>query len=342
MVQTVVSTTKQASRLSQKLGDRPKVIAVELSNSQGKRFSATDPEVLIIQAAWTHTIDRVARGKGTQTSPQLVIDGEPVWFGEIPAQGDHTSIANLTKDKSEASGFLLKPLLLPEDSGDVHLICSYHSTFNTELCEAIKRQLMGVHRFIRNGQEVAVNVTGVTLIAEGLGAFWLALSNDAIARKKTLVVECGYRTVEAWIVTGDGDIIGGDVLEDFGVYYLASEIAADDHIRAAILGSATTSRQINPTQIAIALKTGELAKVSKPQWEAISRKYIDRWYDRLLGRLTTDYASELTTVEQIVFSGGGSMLVRDKLIAAGIVVDSDAATASIRGAFWQYASTVKA
>lgn len=339
MVQTAESAIKQASRLSQKVGDAPKVIAIELSNSQGKRYSGSG-EVLIVQAAWTHTIDRVARGKGTMTSPQLVIDNEPVWFGDIPAQGEHTSIANSAKDKAELADFLLKPLLLPEDNGNVHLILSYHSTFNHDLCDLLRHKVLGIHHFLRNGQQVAVNVTGVTLIPEGLGAFWLALSNDAIAARKTLVVECGYRTTEAWIVTAEGEIIGGEPLEDLGVYYLAQEIAQDDGVRAAILGSTVTSKQVNPTQIGIALRTGEIAKMTPEQWQAVARKYIARWYDRLLGRLTTDYAADLNTTEQIVFSGGGAMLVQERLRAAGIAVDDHAHTASIRGAYWQYASAV--
>lgn len=306
-------------------------IAIELSNSQGKRYDGTgDP--LIVQAAWTHTIPRTARGKGTNTSPQLVTmpKSERVWFGELAAEREHQSVANSARGKAELARFLLMPLLLPSDMGDLKLVMSYHSLFDREAVDQLEA-VKGFYRFTRNGSEVCCNVSDIELVPEGMGAYWLGCEDGNLSPNlKTLAVELGYRTSEVWVIK-DGEIVAGEPIEELGVYNLAKEIADDDIIRASILGSVSGSASVNPSQIAIALKRGILAKT--PQWEMVKKPYIDRWADKVLGRILTDYSSDLNTIEQIVFSGGGAMLIRNRLTAAGFHVDRNADTASLRGAY---------
>lgn len=311
---------------------KPKLIAVEISNSQNKRYDGTG-EPLIVQSVWKDKIPLISKGKGTETSPQVVLQSNQYWFGEMAANGEHISVANTAQDKSCYVRLLLSSLLLPTDR-EVRLVMSYHSPFNTEAVDRIKHACLGVHSFVRNGKDVRVTVTDVEIVPEGIGALWLARQNG-VPETTTLTVELGYRTGEPWIVSAEGQIIGGQPLEDLGIYHLCRSIADDESVRATILGMITSSRQVNPSQIAIALRTGTLSKMHPERWQAIAKSYIKRWADKVIGRIMTDYASELDNVEQIVFSGGGAMLARERFLKAGIHVDDRADTASVKGMYYR-------
>ena len=309
-----------------------KLVAIEISNSQNKRYDGSG-EPLIVQSVWKDKIPLISKGKGTETSPQIATKTRQYWFGEMAANGEHISVANTAQDKSCYVRLLLSSLLLPTDR-TVKLIMSYHSPFDTEAIERIKQDCLGVHSFVRNGKDVRVTVSDVEIVPEGIGALWLARKNG-VPEATTLTVELGYRTGEPWIVNAEGQIIGGQPLEDLGIYYLCRSIADDESVRAAILGMITSSRQVNPSQIAIALRTGVLPKMHPDRWQAIANSYIKRWADKAIGRIMTDYASELDNVEQLVFSGGGAMLARERFLKAGIHVDDRADTASVRGMYYR-------
>lgn len=309
-----------------------KLIAMEISNSQNKRYDGTG-EPLIVQSVWKDKIPPISKGKGTETSPQIVTKTHQYWIGEMAANGDHISVANTAQDKSCHTRLLLSSLLLPTDR-TVKLVMSYHSPFDTEAINRIKQDCLGVHNFIRNGKEVRVTVSDVEIVPEGIGALWLARQNG-VPEVNTLTVELGYRTGEPWIINAEGQIIGGQPLEDLGIYYLCRSISDDESVRAAILGMINSSRQVNPSQIAIALRTGTLSKIHPDRWQTIANSYIKRWADKVIGRIMTDYAAELDNVEQLVFSGGGAMLARERFIKAGIHVDDRADTASVRGMYYR-------
>lgn len=309
---------------------QPKLVAIEISNSQNKRFDGNG-QPLIVQSVWKDKIPLISKGKGSETSPQVMIGHNQYWFGEMAANGDHISVANTAQDKSCHVRLLLSSLLLPSDRV-IRLVMSYHSPFDTAAVNRIKQDCLGVHSFIRNGKDVRVTVADVEVVPEGIGALWLARENG-VPSVNTLAVELGFRTGEPWIVNAEGQIIGGQPLEDLGIYNLCRDIAQDDSVRAVILGTITSSRQVNPSQIAIALRTGTLSKMHPERWQVIANSYIKRWADKALGRLLTDYAEELNNIEQLIFSGGGAMLARERFLKAGIHVDERADTASVRGMY---------
>lgn len=329
--------------LNSRLSSQPKLVSVEISNSENKRYGEGDRDPLIVRSAWTHTIDRVSRGKGTQSSPQIQTpDGELIWYGETPALGEHKSIATLSKDKSEVAKFLLMPMLLPSDNGGAHnghlrLVMSHHSFFDPTVKAQIESQVLGRHQFNRNGQLVDVTVDSVELVPEGVGAYWLASELKQLNPGYSLIVEIGYRTTEVWLVDDSGEPIKGDPLQ-FGVYNLASAIAADDAIREAVLGTASTPKQVSDTQISIALKHDRIAKLAPEQWQLIKKRHISRWCDDVVGTVLSQYESEMNQAEQVLFSGGGSMLIKPQLRSLDFWVDDQAQTASVRGAYYHVLS----
>ncbi|BAS54251.1 hypothetical protein NIES2135_04980 [Leptolyngbya boryana NIES-2135] len=339
------SPDRAALSLRNKVGYSSKLISIEISNSQGKRYGEGDINPLIVHSAWTHTIDRVARGKGTQSSPQIQTkDGETIWFGEMPALGEHQSIATLGRDKSEMAAFLLMPLLLPEDNGGAHgghlrIVMSHHSYFDPAVKQRIEDQILGRHQFTRNGREVDVIVDSVELVPEGVGAYWLASELNQLKSGYTLSIEIGYRTVEVWLLDDAGEPIKGEPIQ-FGVFNLASAISSDDEVRTALLGTTDTPKTVKDTQIAIALKQGKIAKIKDQQWEAIKTRHLERWKDDVIGMIFSQHEAILTQAEQILFSGGGAMLLRERLLKANpnFWVDSDAQTASVRGSYYHFLS----
>lgn len=341
------SPDRAALALRNKLGHEPKLISIEISNSQGKRYGEGDKDPLIVHSAWTHTIDRVSRGKGTQSSPQIQTnDGESVWFGETTALGDHQSIATLGKDKSEIAKFLMMPLLLPSDNGGAHdghlrIVMSHHSYFDPTVKQRIESQILGRHQFTRNGQSVDVTVDAVDLVPEGVGAYWLASELGQLKPGYSLTIEIGYRTTEVWLVDDAGEPIKGEPIQ-FGVFNLASAIASDDEVRIALLGTTDTPKQVKDSQIAISLKQGKIAKIDAAKWEAIKDRHLNRWKDDVIGMVFSQHESSLSQAEQILFSGGGAMLLRERLLRANpnFWVDSDAQTASVRGSYYHFLNRV--
>lgn len=325
-------------------GILPKLISIEISNSQGKRYGEGDRDTLMVHSAWTHTVDRVSRGKGTHSNPQIVTEaGELIWFGETPALGEHQSIATQAKDKSEIAGFLLKPLLLPSDSGGahsgkLHIVMSHHSYFDSEVKTTIEREILGRHQFTRNGEAVDVTVEAVELVPEGAGAYWLATELGQLKSGYTLTIEIGYRTTEVWLMDESGDPVKGEPIQ-FGVFNLAQAIAADDEVREALLGTTHTPKQVKDSQISIALKTDHIAKLAPDQWQIVKSRHLERWKEDIIGMVFSQHEASLSQAEQILFSGGGAMLLRDRLASnPNFWVDEQAHTASVRGSYYHFLS----
>ncbi|MEP0917003.1 hypothetical protein NC981_09240 [Leptolyngbya sp. DQ-M1] len=260
----------EARSLTSQIGTQPKLISIELSNSQGKRYGEGDREALIVHAAWTTDIEPLAIGKGTAESPQVKTEsGDLIWFGEKPAKGKHQSIATSTCDKSEKARHLIMPLLLPSDNGDVRLVISHHSIHDPVIEARLKTQLLGRHHFIRNDREVDVNVVDIQLVHEGLGAFWLASELNQLKRGDALVVEIGYRTTESWIVDEYGNPERGTPVQ-MGVFELASSIANDPTVRNALILDLHSAEKVTDTQIAIALKNDRLLVIMMYNYPFVS------------------------------------------------------------------------
>jgi hypothetical protein len=329
----------EARSLNTQLGHSPKLISIEISNSQGKRYGEGDREALIVHAAWTSDIEPLAIGKGTAESPQIKTDrGDLIWFGEKPAKGKHQSIATSFSDKSEMARHLIMPLLLPSDNGDVRLVISHHSIHDPVIEARLKTQLLGRHHFIRNDREVDVNVVDVRLVHEGIGAYWLASDIGQLKRGDALVVEIGYRTTESWIVDSEGNPERGEPIQ-MGVFDLATSISNDPTIRAALINDRHSAERVTDTQIAIALKHDHLAKIDPAQWQKVKAKHLAQWQEKVIGTVFSRNEGYLSQVEQILFSGGGSMLLRDQLRTLDFWVDESAHTASVRGSLLHHLKT---
>ncbi len=343
-MQQTFQTTRTSPSNGHKAGNLPKLISIEISNSQGKRYGEGDQAALMVHSAWTHTVDRVSRGKGTHSSPQIVTSkGDLVWFGETCVLGEHQSIATQAKDKSEIAGFLLQPLLLPVDSGGahngrLHVVMSHHSYFDPAIQAKIEQQVLGRHHFYRNGAEINVIVDAVSLVPEGVGAYWLASELGKLKSGYTLTIEIGYRTTEVWLVNEAGEPVKGEPMQ-CGVFNLASAIAADDDVRRTLLGTSNTPKQVNDSQIALALKHGSIAKIPPDHWQVIQARHLSRWKEDIIGRVFSQHEASLAQAEQILFSGGGAMLLRDRLTGSpNFWVDEEAHTASVRGSYYHFLS----
>ena len=303
-----------------------RLVSFEPSHSWIKRFD--DEGTQIIQAGWK--VNPTGRFFRDDVNPFVIFNGNQRLYGERACEGVHISPLNQRKEDIARDSFAasLRP---SDDHKDLIVVVSH---WNEQTGEAIAQSLLGQYDVTRNGVRIRCTVKQAIAELEGKGAYYLVKSQ--LKPGKTLLFELGHGTSEEWIIGADG-WVEGKATENLAVSKLVDTIAGDQLIRSHCLKLG--EQEINRELIAKALRTGQFGSMPTEHWEVVKSGYVASWFDGLKNYLFKAYGSELQSISNIVFSGGGAALIRDRASAFAIVPDSPE-TASVRGAYYYHASSM--
>ena len=315
--------TNQAVPLTSK---HSRLVSFEPSHSWLKRCDSEG--LLVIQGGYK--LNPQGRFKKDDENPHTIFDGQSRHYGAVACLGDHESALNQRKELSARHAFAA--CLRPTDDGlDLVVVVSH---WNEDRARTIGESLKGQYRVIRNGIEIKCTVKEVRSQLEDEGTYQLL--KPQLKPGRTLLIGSGHGTSQEWIVESDG-FIGGVATENLAVSQLVKTIANDQVIRGHALKLG--EQQVNLDSITQALRTGEYGSMPREHWEAIKDRYVGQWYESFKNYLLKTYGSDLQSISNIVFSGGGAELIRDR-VGKFAVIPIDAQTSSVRGAYQHHAALI--
>ncbi len=311
-----------------KLAKHERLVSFEPSHSWIKRFDNEGAK--IIQAGWK--VNPTGRFYKDEQNPHVLYNGTSKLYGERVCEGEHVSPLNQRKEAIARDAFMAT--LRPSDDGrDLTVIVSH---WDEVTGDAIAKSLLGAYDVTVNGVQIRCTVKRAIAELEGKGAFYLV--KPQLKPGKTLLFELGHGTSEEWIIGSDG-YFDGKATENMAVSKLVDTIAGDSRIRAHCLKLG--EQEINRELIAKALRTGQFGSMPSEHWEAVTKPYTNAWFDGIKNYLLKQYGSELQSINNVVFSGGGSALIRDRASGFALIPDSPE-TASVRGCYFYHAAIVGA
>jgi len=320
---TTATMTNQTVPLTSK---HSRLVSFEPSHSWLKRCDSEG--LLIIQGGYK--LNPQGRFKKDDENPHTIFDGQSRHYGAVACLGDHESALNQRKELSARHAFAA--CLRPSDDGQDLIVVVSH--WNEDRARTIGESLKGQYRLIRNGIEIKCTVKEVGSQLEDEGTYQLL--KPQLKPGRTLLIGSGHGTSQEWIVESDG-FIGGVATENLAVSQLVKTIANDAVIRGHALKLG--EQQVNLDSITQALRTGEYGSMPREHWEAIKDRYVGQWYESFKNYLLKTYGSDLQSISNIVFSGGGAELIRDR-VGKFAIIPIDAQTSSVRGAYQHHAAAI--
>jgi hypothetical protein len=311
----------QESVLTKKQTDR--LVCIEPSHSWLKRWDSEGP--LVVQAGYK--VDPVGRFIKDASNPYVRLDGQARSWGAEACLGDHQSCLYTRKDRDPRQTFAA--LLRPSDDGrDLH-VCVSHWDEGT--AQAIGTALKGSYRALVNGVEINCNVTTSYHLLEDEGTY-LAVKGQ-LKPGRTLLIGSGHGTSQEWLVDEQGRITGKPT-QNLAVSNLAKAIAATPEVRshALHLGEQT----VNLAAIAAGLRSGKFGSMPTDIWGVVVARCVETWYQGFTAYLLAEHGSNLQSISNVVISGGGGELLRDRLVGFAIV-PPDCQMASVQGAYEHFA-----
>lgn len=323
----MVLSTPPRQQLSTK-AKHTRLVSFEPSHSWIKRFD--DEGASIVQAGWK--VNPTGRFFKDASNPHVMFNGTSKLYGERVCEGDHVSPLNQRKEDIARDAFAatLKP---SDDTKELTVVVSH---WHEETGHTIAARLYGDYDVTVNGVRIQTTVKRAFAELEGKGAYYLV--KPQLKPGKTLLFELGHGTSEEWIIDSDG-FFNGHATENMAVSKLVDTIAGDRMIRSHCLRLG--EQDVNRELIAKALRTGQFGSMPAEHWEAITRPYINGWFDSIKNYLLKQYGSELQSVSNIVMSGGGAALIRDRANGFALIPESPE-TASVRGCYYHHAAIVGA
>ena len=296
-----------------------RLVSFEPSHSWLKRCDSEG--LLVIQGGYK--MNPQGRFKKDDENPHVIFDGQSRHYGSTACLGGHESALNQRKELNARQAFAacMRP---SDDRKDLIVVVSH---WNEDLAKSISDSLKGRYRVMRNGVEISCNVKEVVSQLEDEGTYQLL--KPQLKPGRTLLIGSGQGTSQEWIIEPDG-FIGGVATENLAVSQLVKTIANDQVIRGHALKLG--EQQVNLDAITQALRTGEYGSMPNEHWEAIKDRYVGQWYETFKNYLLKTYGSDLQSISNIVFSGGGAELIRSRASKFAVIPD-DAQTASVRGAY---------
>lgn len=296
-----------------------RLISFEPSHSWLKRYDSEG--ALVVQAGFR--LNPNGRTLKNDENRHLLIDGHNRYYGSIACQGQHESPLTQRKENTARLGFAA--CLRPSDDGKDLVVCVSH--WDEDTGKAIAESLKGHYDATVNGRQIRCRVVSAISQLEDEGTYQLL--KPRLKPGRTLLVGMGHGTSQEWIIE-PGDFFTGRATEALAVSHLVKQIADDQGIRAHALKLGEQS--VNLDLVTQALRTGQFGSMPREHWEAISQKYIGQWFDGLKGYLLKTYSSELQSISNVVLSGGGAELIRDRAGKFALIPD-DAQIASAKGAY---------
>ena len=323
----VLTTSPRSSKI--KLANHERLVSFEPSHSWIKRFD--DTGATIIQAGWK--VNPTGRFYKDEQNPHVLYNDTSKLYGERACEGAHVSPLNQRKEDIARDAFAatLKP---SDDTKELTVVVSH---WHEETGHTIAARLYGDYDVTINGVRIQTTVKRAFAELEGKGAYYLV--KPQLKPGKTLLFELGHGTSEEWIIDAGTDFFNGQATENMAVSKLVDTIAGDQMIRAHCLKLG--EQDVNRELIAKALRTGQFGSMPSEHWEAVTRPYINEWFNSIKNYLLKQYGSELQSISNIVMSGGGAALIRDRANGFALIPESPE-TASVRGCYFHHAAIVGA
>jgi Actin like proteins N terminal domain len=195
--------------------------------------------------------------------------------------------------------------------------------------EALKKHLIGIHEFTRNGVAMRVTVEQVAVEREGLGAYRCAQRMGLIADGGyTIVIDIGGGTWLSRLIDAEGDVIDENVMDRGGAYELATAISFDKRLTSAL---GTTA---DPGIIMDGFKAGHIYADTGHSWSEWLEEYLDPWYKGIFRTVKSQYTPFMPRVTRFLITGGTSYLIADKFAGFPLfAVIPDPQLANVRGLF---------
>lgn len=183
--------------------------------------------------------------------------------------------------------------------------------------DRIQQQLLGTHRFKRNGEDKVVHITRVTVEPEGVGAYRHAKANGLVPpRGLTLLIDIGGGTWISRLFDRDGEIIDQSSDQKGGVYKLATSVGFDDRLIQAI----GTRPEPGVIMNGFANQSHYYGEMSNASWSPYLSEHLDPWFKEIKKKAKSQYQPHFQNIKRILLTGGGSLLVQgliDKSIFCG-------------------------
>lgn len=304
-----------------------KIVSFEPSHSWLKRWS--DEGALIIQAGWEDNPD--GRRKQDNENPTVrQSDGTWRWYGSRACEGQHESPATARKDAMARDW--LEAILQPTDN--LRKLAVVVSHWDEDTAQRMADSLLGSYNITRNGASIRAEVVKAIPTLEGEGSY--RLMQPKLKPGKTLLFELGHGTTEEWIVDETG-FFSGKGTESFAVSKLVETIAKDRNVKAKFLKLG--EQEVNREMLAACLRSGVLPNMKQEEWDLLKNKYVAAWMESLKNYLLKKYGTQLQTISNIVLTGGGAALIKDRATKFALI-PSDPQTASVRGSYEHYSKVL--
>jgi hypothetical protein len=309
--------------------DTVRLVSFEPSHSWIKRHDSEG--TLMIQAGYR--VNPVGMFLKNDENPLVVYAGSRRWYGAIACQGQHESPLNVRKTDTSFLEGSFAAALRPTDHGKDLVVVVSH--WDLDESEKMAKFLEGRQFDVtRNGTVIQCKVVKAIAELEGRGSYYLV--RGQLRPGSSLLVEMGYGTAEEWVIDQDGNF-SGKASDTLSVGKLAEKIANDPTVRSQLMGIAEAA--VNQELISKALRSGTLGKMDAQTWSLVKTKYVTAWVESVKAYIRKTYAAELQTVSNVILTGGGAALLKDRLPAAFLIPDSPE-TASVRGCYQHYLSLV--
>lgn len=301
-----------------------KNVSFEPSNSWLKRWDADGGHT--VQACWEDNPPRQLSGKRYPNSP-IVVSGKSVRrYGEKACLGKH--YGTFTQGKENNIRQQLEAILKPEDN--LQRLRVSIAFWDMEQAEKLAKEIEGSYNITINGSTVACEVVEAVPMLEGWGTFHLLKNRGQLSRPDTILVDLGFGTSQIWVFADGEDEPEGLALQDLAVARLAQMIADDRTLRGLLRVSASES--ISLSLVSAAIRNGGMKALEKDVWDSIAKPYICLWRKEVLGYLKNNLGSQMQSLPNIVFTGGGANLMRGSKVA---IVPEESQLASVQGA-WMF------
>ena len=193
--------------------------------------------------------------------------------------------------------------------------------------DRIQRQLLGTHRFTRNGVSYVIHIVDVTVEPEGVGAYRYAKANGLVLpRGLTLLIDIGGGTWISRLFDRDGEIIDQSSDEKGGVYKLATSIAFDDRLIQAI----GTRPEPGVIMNGFANQSHYYGEMNEASWLPYLSEHLDPWFSAIKAKAYSQYQPHFQNIKRVLLTGGGSLLVQG-LTKKGFVFPPEPRFANVRG-----------
>ena len=185
------------------------------------------------------------------------------------------------------------------------LVCALPNELQEEKVEAIVKGLSGVHHIRRNGEELKIEMRGVEVQAETLGAFKWVLSQKLFRYARINgILDLGGKTGIGQLYTKNGTLIRESRVIVGGTYHLAQLVAQHPKLIRQDL-----SPELSLIMDAIAddsLTYGTTGISFADRFPS----YVSQWLDDIRNKVKLSWAKWLPELGEVIIVGGSATLAK--------------------------------